>query len=86
MCENFFSKIVLNGKEISIPRQFQKIGSISPIIFNKLVCDPFTYVIKTNISQDTLNLFLKYLCEDTAPKISIDNYFELLQISDEFQF
>lgn len=67
--------IILNDNKISIPRQFRKIGTLSP----------FTYVIKSSISQNTLNSFLAYLCEDAELKISIDNYFELMQISDEFQ-
>ena len=85
MCEQKFSIIILNDNKISIPRQFRKIGSLSPFIFNKLLNDPFTYVIKSSISQNTLNSFLAYLCEDAELKISIDNYFELMQISDEFQ-
>ena len=80
MCEQKFSIIILNDNKISIPRQFRKIGSLSPFIFNKLLNDPFTYVIKSSISQNTLNSFLAYLCEDAELKISIDNYFELMQI------
>lgn len=88
MKKKLLSKIILNDIEISIPIKifFQKIGAISTEIFSKLVYEPFTYVIKANISQTTFKSFLTYLCEDKELEISIENYFELLQISEEFQF
>ncbi|KAK8840195.1 hypothetical protein M9Y10_031139 [Tritrichomonas musculus] len=79
------SYLVLNSKEFELPYHFKMIEDISCDISESLQNDDHKYVIKSQVSEDILQLFIRYLVEGEEPEIHFDTIYELSQLSHEFQ-
>lgn len=77
------ASLVLNGQKFDIPFQFKKMGDISSDIFNELI-NSRSYQVKSSVSPEVFQEFVKYLIDGSDPEVQIDNFYELLQLSNEF--
>lgn len=87
MSENQQCKIIINSNEqmeIEIPRQFPKIGFLSPNVFKNLTTDPFQYEIQSCINIDFVKSFISYLIGEKELDIDCDNFLEYFFLCQEF--
>lgn len=78
--------LILNSKKHTVPsiHIFKYIQKLPTSVSNALVFNDHQYISKAKVSESVSQSFIDYLINDKKPDISIDNYQEYLEISQEF--
>lgn len=76
-------ELILKDSVILIPSSFRSISDVNNDIFAILTKDK-KYYVKSNVSKDTFQIFLNHWIHKEIPRITINNYLELFQLSQEF--
>lgn len=76
---------LLNYKSFSVPARNKNLIDFPQEIFDALVFnEEHKYEIKSKVSEEVLQSFINYLINGEIPKITITNFFEYSELSQEF--
>lgn len=74
-----------NNKTFTIPTKFKVLADFPQNIYDTLIFSPqHKYEIKSNVSEEVLRAFINYLKTQHIPEITINNFFEFSELSQEF--
>ena len=78
-------QLLLNSKQFPIPSQFDRLPKVSSKVYHSLVFDSLhQYYVESNVSEDVFQSFLDYWIKEEVPNISINNFYEYYNLSQEF--
>lgn len=77
-------KLIFNSQDYQIPEQFEKLIKISKTIFRELFSKR-EYTIRSNVSDETIPLFIQYLINGNSSGIHIYNILEFSRLAKEFE-
>ncbi|KAK8876075.1 hypothetical protein M9Y10_006260 [Tritrichomonas musculus] len=81
---NDTNSIILNSKVFHIPSLFENFVKVKKEIFYSLTRTG-RYQIISNISEDIVQPFIDFWTNNEIPEITLSNYYDYCQLSDEFQ-
>lgn len=81
---NDTNTIILNSKVFHIPSLFENLVKVKKEIFYSLTRTG-RYQIISNISEDIVQPFIDFWTNNEIPEITLSNYYDYCQLSDEFQ-
>lgn len=76
--------LILRSKRFSIPNFFKNMSQTREDIFQSLT-ETKEYTIKSYVSEEILQSFIKFWVNEEQPNIDSSNYAEYCQLGDEFQ-
>lgn len=80
-------ELIVKSKSYSLPFQFKGLFEIKTSIYYQLLVDPnHKYFVESNISEQNFQSFIDFLVNDKEPNITTYNYYDFLQLSQEFQY
>lgn len=83
--QNSFA-LLLNYQVFKIPPKFNRLTNTSEKVYNSLIFNnPRQYNLESKVSAEVLKSFISYWIEGEIPNITIENFEEYSDLSEEFQ-
>ncbi|KAK8845060.1 hypothetical protein M9Y10_021236 [Tritrichomonas musculus] len=83
--QNSFA-LLLNYQVFKIPPKFNRLTNTSEKVYNSLIFNnPRQYNLESKVSTEVLKSFISYWIEGEIPNITIENFEEYSDLSEEFQ-
>lgn len=77
--------LFLKSKQFEVPFQFKNLSDVNPDIFEQIISDPkHKYYVKSDVSESIFESFINFWVQETKPEVNIENYYQYLQLSQEF--
>lgn len=78
-------ELILNGNSYTIPARFDRLTKVSNKVYSKLIFNvPHQYIVESNVSEKVLKSYLEYCVHEEKPNITIGNFYEYYNLSQEF--
>ena len=79
-------QLILKSKPYAIPTVFKHTIDMSREIYNFLIFNNnHSYQVKSNVSDQVFRSFVSYLINDEEPDITLENFNQYLELSQEFK-
>ena len=78
-------ELLLNYKSFPIQSKFDRLTKVSSNVYNQLIFNnPHQYIIESDVSENVLRSFINYWINEEMPTITIHNFYEYYNLSQEF--